>query len=272
MKTVAFIDTLGFKQKITSINHQQAIEVIRSFNSQIYNLWRDLNYDSDNTIHGQTFSDSLIIYTDNSSHESLRKVLTFLNKLYKISITQCDLPLRGGISIGDFDHIPATEFHNLQKELVVGTAFIDAYLLESANKIKGSKIIFRAEIHNIISNDLTEFSSKEVLKLDDGQVLYEMPWGDIHYLSEGNYEALSIFVDLATRSKWLDHYFHTLDTFLTMESQRDKHEIFKKIISLIRNKYKYNDLDNFIENFFKTDGIVNLKKSFSSYIREKIEF
>jgi len=272
MKIVAFIDTLGFKQKITSINHQQAVEVIRSFNSQIYNLWSDLNYNNDGTIHGQTFSDSLIIHTDDSTNASLRKILTFLNKLYKISITQCDLPLRGGIAIGDFDHIPATEFSNLQKGLVVGTAFIDAYLLESANKIKGSKIIFKAEIHNIITEHFPEFSSKELLKLEDGQFLYEMPWGNIEYLSEDNDRPLSVFVDLATRSKWIDHYFHTLDTFLTKESQRDKHEIFRKIVNLIRNNYRYNDLDNFIENFFKTDGIVNLKKSFSSYIRERIEF
>lgn len=270
MKIVAFVDTLGFRQKITTIDHQQAIEVIRSFNSEIYNLWRELNYDFDETIHGQTFSDSLIIYTDDTTDEALSKILIFLNKLYKISITKCDLPLRGGISIGDFDKVPAIQFTNLQKDLVVGTAFIDAYMLESANKIKGSKIIFREDIHNRITADFPNFNSKEVVKLDDGAILYEMPWGNIEYLSEDNFSSLSVFVDLATRSKWLDHYYHTLDTFLTKESQSSKHEIFEKIISLIDSKYQYNDMDNFIENFFKTDGISHLKKSFSSYIRNKI--
>ena len=70
-----------------------------------------------------------------SSVAGIEKILSFLIELYKVSITKCDLPLRGGISIGEFDKIPATNFNNLQKELVIGTAFIDAYFLESTHKI-----------------------------------------------------------------------------------------------------------------------------------------
>lgn len=123
MKIVAFVDTLGFKQKITSINHNQAKKIIESFNAEIYKLWKEFSYDTDPTIHGQTFSDSLIIYTENDTIDSLRKILSFLNDLYKIAIIKCDLPLRGGISIGDFDKIPAIEFNNLHKGLIVGTAY-----------------------------------------------------------------------------------------------------------------------------------------------------
>lgn len=271
MKIVAFVDTLGFKQKISSVTHEEAKEILKSFNAEIYRLWSKLNYHHDKTIHGQTFSDSLIIYTENDTTASLKKILTFLKELYKVSITKCDLPLRGGISVGDFDKIPTTQFDNLQKELVVGTAFIDAYFLESANKIKGSKIVYRIIIHSIIERDLEEFNSKELLKIDNDEILYEMPWGDIEYLTNSDNEALNKFIELGTKSKWLDHYYHTLDTFLTKESQKDKHQIFNKIIKTIRTKYKYNDLDNFIENFIKTDGIIHLKKSFLSYVRERVE-
>ena len=80
MKIVAFVDTLGFKQKISSVNHKEAIEILKSFNSEIYRLWSKLNYHNDNSIHGQTFSDSLIIYTENDTNDSLKKILTFLKE------------------------------------------------------------------------------------------------------------------------------------------------------------------------------------------------
>ena len=272
MKIVAFVDTLGFKQKISAISHVDAKEVIISFNSEIYQLWQRLNYHLDDTIHGQTFSDSLIIYTDNESDESLKKILIFLKEIFKISIIKCDLPLRGGISIGDFDKIPASTFDNLQKELVIGTAFIDAYFLESANKIKGSKLVFRHNINLTIEKRFGEiFRSQELIKIENGEQLYELVWGDIEFLTHSNYDALKKFIELACKSKWLDHYYHTLETFLTKENQTNKHQIFNKILLILKEKYKYTDTDNFIENFLKTEGIKNLKKSFLAFLRERIE-
>lgn len=271
MKIVAFVDTLGFKQKISALKHEAAKEVIKKFNSEIYQLWSRFNYDHDPAIQGQTFSDSLIIYTNNDSDESLTKILSFLSELYKIAITRVDLPLRGGISIGEFDRIPATNFDNLQKELVIGSAFIDAYFLESTNRIKGSKIVFRHNIHLTIEKKLEGFASKKLVKLENGEYLYELIWGDIEFLSKSNYDALEKFIDLASSSKWLDHYYHTLETFLTNEQQTDKHQIFRKILELLNIQFKYNLTDDFIENFFRTDGIKNLKKSFLAYLRENLK-
>jgi hypothetical protein len=270
MKIVAFVDTLGFKQKISTLKHEQAKEVIVKFNSEIYQLWSKLNYNNDHLIHGQTFSDSLIIYTENDSNASLKKILDFLNELYKIAITKVDLPLRGGISIGEFDRIPASNFDNLQKELVIGSAFIDAYFLESTNKVKGSKIVFRHNIHLTIEKKLEGFSSKKLRRLENGEYLYELIWGDIEFLSNSNYYALSKFIELASESKWLDHYYHTLETFLINEQQSDKHQMFRKILEILKQKYKYNVTDDFISNFFKCEGIYNLKRSFSAYIRDNI--
>lgn len=272
MKIVAFVDTLGFKQKISSITHQEAKEVIISFNSEIYQLWEELKYHLDNSIHGQTFSDSLIIYSDDNSDESLKKILIFLKKIFEISIIKCDLPLRGGISVGDFDRIPASNFNNLQKDLVIGSAFVDAYFLESANKIKGSKLVFRHDIKLTIEKHLKNlFYSKEIIKMENGEQLYELVWGDIEFLTHNNYESLNKFIDLACKSKWLDHYYHTLETFLTRESQANKHQIFNRILLTLKESYKYTDTDNFIENFLKTDGLKNLKKSFLAFLRERIE-
>ena len=118
MKYVAFIDTLGFKQRITKISHDEAVEVIRLFNQTVFDLWREFNLDQDNSIRGRTFSDSIIIHSRGESIEELRKILNFTMKLYKTSITICDLPLRGGIAFGEFDDLQAIEFNNLQKGIV----------------------------------------------------------------------------------------------------------------------------------------------------------
>lgn len=270
MKYVAFIDSLGFKNRITKISHEKAKTVIMDFNQEIYNLWRKLGYNNDNSINGRTFSDSLIIHTVDDSKEQLEKIITFLTKLYRISIIKCDLPLRGGIAVGEFDDLPATEFNNLQKGLLIGNAFIDAYLLESSYNIKGSKIIFKQDINLQIERKLNNFTTQKLKKTENGETLYELKWSDLVFLSERNYESLNKFIDLATSSKWVDHYFGTLETFLIRETSDNKQDIFIKIIERLKQKFKYTDLDNFIENFLKSESATYLKRSFLAFLRNKI--
>lgn len=270
MKYVTFIDTLGFKQRITKISHEEAVEVIRLFNQTVFNLWREFNLHQDNSIKGRTFSDSIIIHSTGDSIDELRKILNFTMRLYKTSITICDLSLRGGIAFGEFDDSQAIEFNNLQKGLVVGTAFIDAYLMESSNDVKGSKLLFGQEINLKIERQLDNFQTQEVKTDKDGKTIYELKWGDLTFLTERNYEALNKFIDLATKSKWLDHYFGTLETFLFKETPDNRSEIYTRIIEKLRKDYKYNDLDNFIENYLKSESAIYTKKSFLSFLRNKL--
>lgn len=270
MRYVAFIDTLGFKQRITKISHEEAVEVIRQFNQSIYNIWRDMELNNDDTIKGRTFSDSVIVHSQHDSKEELEKIIKFLIRIYKESIIQCDLPLRGGLAIGNFDDIQAVEFDNLQKGLLVGTAFIDAYLLESDNGIKGSKLLFGQEINLKIERQLSGFETKKVKVDTNGRNIYELKWGDLIYLTERNYEALNKFIELGSKSKWLDHYFGTLETFLIRESEENKQEIYVRIIEKLKADYKYNDLDNFLENYLKSESANYTKRSFLKFLREKI--
>jgi hypothetical protein len=267
MKYVAFVDTLGFKRKLQGLSHDQAKDIIRGFNQEIYRLWQDLGYHNDPEIRGRTFSDSLVIFTEGTSIENLRKLLAFLVRLYRVSIIKCDLPLRGGIAVGEYDDIQATEFNNLQKGIVVGSAFIDAYALESANGIKGSKILFKQEIKLKTEKHIASYAVKSVKKDADGNEIYELKWADITFLADNNYASLHKFVDLACESKWLDHYYGTLDTFLINESKEDKRDIYIKIIRRIDKMHKFNDLDNFIENFMKSDCSQQLKRNFLGFIR-----
>jgi len=270
MKYVAFIDTLGFKQRISQISHEGAVNIIRLFNQTVFDLWREYNLDRDNSIRGRTFSDSIIIHSRGESIEELEKILKFLMQLYKASIINCDLPLRGGLAFGEFDDLQAVEFDNLQKGLVVGTAFIDAYLMESSNHIKGSKLLFGQDINLKIERQLSNYQTEKV-KIDKaGKTIYELKWGDLSFLTDHNYQALSKFIELATNSKWLDHYYGTLETFLIKESSDNKNEIYVRIIEKLKSDYKYNDLDNFIENYLKSESAIYTKRSFLSFIRDRI--
>ena len=269
MKYVAFIDTLGFKQKITTIPHEQAVEVIRQFNQSVYNLWQEMGLHNDDTIRGRTFSDSLIIHSTGNSQIELEKIVNFLIRLYKVSITKSDLPLRGGLAVGNYEDISAIEFDNLQKGLIVGTAFIDAYLLESSFGIKGSKLLFGEEINKSIQQNKL-FNTKKVKTDTKGNPIYELKWGDIEYLRESDYKALNKYIELATKSKWIDHYYGTLETYLINESDSNKTEIFNKIITVLKAQYKYSDLDNFLENYLKSNSATYTKRSFLKYLRKKI--
>jgi hypothetical protein len=180
------------------------------------------------------------------------------------------LPLRGGLSCGEFDDIPAMEFDNLQKGILIGDAFIDAYLLESSYGIKGSKLIFSDEINDKITNLNNKYTTQHLLKIDDSTNLYELKWGNIELLTANNYEFLNKFIELATESKWLNHHFNTLETFLINENQEKKFEIFLHIINNIKEKNNYSDLDHFIEHFMKSEGAIYIKKSFLAFIREKL--
>jgi hypothetical protein len=270
MKYVAFIDSLGFKNTVKQINHNEAKIKIQQFNQQIYDLWSNLEFHTNDTIKGRTFSDSFIIHTQNKSSNQLSNLLTFLIKLYRISLTKFGFPLRGGIAVGEFDDLPAKEFDNLQKGLIIGNGFIEAYLLESSYSIKGSKIIFKQNVNLKIKQRLNDFITQKIKKTNNNEVLYELKWADLLYLTENNYSALNSFVDVATSSKWLNHYYGTLETFLIKESKDDKHEIYNRIVYRLLEKYKYNDLDTFIINFFNSQCSENFKRSFSSFIRRSL--
>lgn len=270
MKYVAFIDTLGFKQRIAKISHDEAIELIRLFNNTVFNLWKEFNLDQETSIRGRTFSDSIIIHSRGDSIEELEKILKFLVKLYKTSITSCDLPLRGAIALGEFDDLQAVDFINLQKGLIVGTAFIDAYLIESSNNIKGSKLLFGQGINLKVERQLNNFQTQKVKTDINGKTIYELKWGDLMFLTERNYESLNKFIDIATKSKWLDHYFGTLETFLIKDTSDNRNEIYTRIIEKLKRDYKYSDLDNFIENYLKSDIAIYTKRSFLSFLRDKL--
>ncbi len=55
-----------------------------------------------------------------------------------------------------------------------------------------------------------------------------------------------------------------------LTSPQNKSEIFVRIIERLKSNFKYNDLDNFIENYSKSESATYTKRSFLSFIRERL--
>ena len=62
MKYVAFLDILGFKNKLAKLKQGEAEKYISDFSRTIYDIWEKQNF---NLINGYIVSDSVIIYTEN---------------------------------------------------------------------------------------------------------------------------------------------------------------------------------------------------------------
>ena len=65
---------------------------------------------------------------------------------------------------------------------------------------------------------------------------------------------------------------YTLDlkSYKIQLKEENKQEIYVRIIEKLKADYKYNDLDNFLENYLKSESATYTKRSFLKFLREKI--
>lgn len=221
-KFVAYIDILGFKAMVSKRN---AGGKLRSFYQSIYDIWAEMRLasESGNEINGLVFSDSLTIHTRDASQTSLDKILSFIQKLYKISLFEHGIMIRGGLAKGEFNAEGTIGFSNLDKNLFFGQAFIDAYEIENKNGIKGCRFVFNKSL-------LDEYRIQKVSPAKSKSGLFDFHWIDKKGLTEKNNEKLNIFYELALENNWSDHYVSTLDLFCLI-ADIDKYDIIKQKIS-----------------------------------------
>ncbi len=219
-KFVAYIDILGFKAMVSK---RDAGDKLRRFYQSIYNLWakKGLAYEYSTEINGLVFSDSLTIHTRDSSQASLDKILKFIRELYKISLFEHGIMLRGGLAKGEFNAEDTVGFSNLDKNLFFGQAFIDAYEIENKKGIKGCRFVFKKSL-------LDEYRIQKVSPAISKGELFDFHWIDKEELIENNNKRLYLFYDLAQQNKWLEHYKCTLDLFFLI-SVMDEHDYNRQV-------------------------------------------
>lgn len=158
-KFVAFLDILGFSQLL---NENELAKVEQIFDDCLKNL-NDKKYSGDCTIQSGIdsmsskddlkflmISDSIIIYTDNDTSDSLN-VLIHTCKRLLISFLEEGIPLRGAISIGDLKEIEIDNKDNkphFKGLSIIGNAITRAHRLEKEQEWMGCIIDQRCFDHH----------------------------------------------------------------------------------------------------------------------------
>lgn len=266
MKYVAFLDILGFKDKLEKMNQHEATEFIRSFSATAFHQWKNENISK---LNGYIVSDSFVIYTNDTSCESLKEIIRVVTNICKKEFADNSILLRGAIAKGHFDKLEAKEISTLQKGLIVGQAYVDAYLLEGT--VKSTGIVLSSEVYEDMKNVGVEHDNlfKETINKKDHFVLRYLT---LEFLLVP--DNLNNFIKLATSSKWLPHYYNTLYFALKREKNEKKiYQIFFSIIYLVcknRPNENWRDVDLFIKNAFDNNVIEEFKTRFLKYLRQNL--
>ena len=274
MKYVAFIDILGFKERVKNSTQEQAGKLVSEFSQLVYSEWGKFGNNNDSTLSGSLISDCVIVHTSSCSPEALRRLLEFLVNLFQKSAFENTFLLRAAIAKGQFDKLPSFSYENLNKNLIVGQAYIDAYLLESL--FKGSIIAFGKDICEDIDeidnfpHKISPVTQKCNSVPAQNQSYYNLRWAKLSDMLTDSH--LDHFVSLGIEGKWLSHYYQTLYMFMIDATNEEKSDFFEKIwrcINKMDNSYK-NHADLFIRNAFCESVEMNMQKYVSRFIREKI--
>ena len=264
MKYVAFLDILGFKNIMKTLSQENAINYITDFSALVYSVFQK-NYDN---VKGHIVSDSVILYTNDSKDKSLISLIEIVNEICQMEFSVHGILIRGAIAKGEFDRIPAQGLSNLQKNLIVGQAYIEAYLLE--NTVKNIGISITREVYQDLEN--VDFNADITEEKIANEIHYIFRYITSDFLLKK--DNLRQFVKLAQKSNWLPHYYNTIYFALKKEDNNKKVEqIFDNIQSLVcedNPNENWRKLDLYIKNSFAVDVIDEYKTRFLRHIRTRL--
>lgn len=163
---VAFLDIMGFKDRVTRNNHNEVLKELETFQS---NISQYVGYHQAADIQLTLFSDSILIYSKDDTIDSLKALADITSHVMMYAIQQeKPIPLKGAIAAGIMTC-------NQTKQLYFGQALIDAYLLEENVKYYGVLVHHSAEKY-LHDESITEFRNIEA-PLKSGNIShYELMW------------------------------------------------------------------------------------------------
>lgn len=184
----AFVDISGFKELMK--DHEKAYKALDEFYRIGYNVLRsNSNRSNPNRVDGLFISDCGILFSrfngENfpslsfETHQAaLKNLLNIIQTIFKEMISN-DLMLTASIAYGPFDYHERIDFSGMEKNLLLGNAYLDAYLDNEVGKpkldagecrilIKEQSRGFWGQIHNV---DEEPFS-RILKKTNDKKHLY----------------------------------------------------------------------------------------------------
>ena len=244
MKYVAFLDILGFKNTLKTLGQERSIEYIENYSRIVY----------------QVFSR----YNRNEERQNTEK------KINGFVVGRNSILIRGAIAKGEFNKIPAVELKNLQKQLIVGDAYVKAYGMEDSFKSIGVRL--SDEVYQDVENALINCDIVEESVENDKY--YVLRYMNIDYLlkTEGVFHK---FIFAAKKSGWLPHYYNSL--YIVMKgvtNTRKVDKLFDVILTEVSGgspSENWRDVDKFIKNSFNSGVFSTYQTRFLTYLRNHLQ-
>lgn len=191
---VVFLDIMGFKERVARNTHAKLCKELSEFNRQITDIVNAKPKKLKNILSGQEanseevtkesseeangiilaqFSDSIVLFTQNDSSESLETIAKAAGDIVRKALTREEpIPIKGALAQGEITC-------DVPKQLFFGQALIDAYLLEEDVQYYGIVVHHTAE-KSVIALKSPLFEDKPV-PLKSGNIAhYELAWYNGH--------------------------------------------------------------------------------------------
>ena len=191
---VVFLDIMGFKERVARNTHAKLCKELSEFNRQITDIVNAKPKKLKNILSGQEanseevtkesseeangiilaqFSDSIVLFTQNDSSESLETIAKAAGDIVRKALTREEpIPIKGALAQGEITC-------DVPKQLFFGQALIDAYLLEEDVQYYGIVVHHTAE-KSVIALKSPLFEDKS-LPLKSGNIAhYELVWYNGH--------------------------------------------------------------------------------------------
>ena len=266
MKYVAFLDILGFKDKLRRISQNEVANYFRSFSSTAFFQWEKERVSK---LSGYIVSDSFVINSNNASSDSLQELVQVVINICKQEFAENSILIRGAIAKGDYDRLDARKITSLRKGLIVGQAYVDAYTLEETVKVTG--IVLSQDVYEYLLN-IGRYAENVFLESIQKKNHYILRYLTLDFLLEK--DNLTAFTKLAIESKCLPHYYNTL--YLALKREKNEklvNQLFQTLIEILNDdspSENWRAVDLFIKNSFNNEVISEYQTRFLKYIRQSI--
>jgi len=263
-KYVAFLDILGFKNRLKKLSQEDAKSLIARFSTTAFNEWENM---MPTLVDGYIVSDSFILYTHDTNTQAVDQLLALVEKICQREFIENGILIRGAIAKGEFDRVEAREIPSLRKGLIVGQAYVDAYLMEGSIKTAG--IALTDEVYQDI--EAYAYHIDCFRENINGKDVYVMRYFNFDFLNKP--ENIIRFTNLAIDAGWIPHYYNTLYWSLMNEKPNRATSLFNNIISCINNGNpgeNWRDLDIFIKGAFNDEVNTHFQTRFLAFLRSYI--
>lgn len=263
-KYVAFLDILGFKEKLKKLKQEDAKSFIERFSTTAFDQWENLN---PTLVEGYIVSDSFILYTCDTSIQSISQLISLVERICQQEFSTNSILIRGAIAKGEFDRIEAREIPSLRKGLIVGQAYVDAYLMEGSIKTAGIALT------NEVFQDIEAYAHPIDCFRENinGKDVCVMRYFNFNFLNEP--KNIINFTNLAIEAGWIPHYYNTLYWALMNEKPNKASSLFNSIVRCINNGNpgeNWRSLDIFIKGAFNNEVNAQFQIRFLAFIRSYI--